>query len=57
MVGVEVNCRAVWKRMVKRAISKSDSKRKTKKRKRLGECWEEQVKGKKKIWGRDRHPI
>jgi hypothetical protein len=33
------------------------SKKKTKKRKRLGECWEEQVKGKKKFWGRDRLPI
>jgi hypothetical protein len=40
--------------MVKRAISKNDSKKKTKKRKRRGECWVEQIKGKKKIWDRDK---
>jgi hypothetical protein len=36
---------------VKRAISKNDSKKKTKKGKRRGECWEEQIKGKKKNLG------
>ena len=43
--------------MVKRAISKNDIKKKTKKRKRRGECWEEQIKGKKKFGAAIRFPI
>jgi hypothetical protein len=54
MVGVEVNSGVG---VVKRAISKNDSKKKTKKRKRRGEWLEEQINSKKKIWGRDRLPI
>ena len=46
MVGVEVNC---MEADGEASHSKNDSKKKTKKRKRRGGCWEEQIKGKKKI--------